>query len=89
MEQDERYARAKKRVAELRSFYSHLTVYVVIMAVLFFVDLRDGGNWWFYWPLMGWGIAVVFHALGTFGFGKRWEERKIKEIMEKEKEQEQ
>jgi hypothetical protein len=38
-----------------------------------------------------WGIGLAFHALGVFGnnvfFGKDWEERKIREIMEKDKKQ--
>ena len=50
------------------------------------------GSLWFIWPLMGWGIGFAFHALSVFvfypgigtGFGADWEERKIKEIMEKE-----
>ena len=40
------------------------------------------------YPLAGWGIGIVIHALTTFPvgiFGKEWEERKIKEYMEKDK----
>ncbi|MCK5638887.1 MAG: 2TM domain-containing protein, partial [Flavobacteriaceae bacterium] len=36
-----------------------------------------------------WGIGLMFHAYGVFGknllFSKDWEERKIKEIIEKDK----
>jgi hypothetical protein len=43
---------------------------------------------WFIWPLMGWGVGVVIHALSAFGFGPGfgadWEARKIRELMEKE-----
>ena len=87
MEQEERYKRAEARVKELKSFYSHLVIYVVVMVILFIVDLQDHGNWWFYWPLMGWGIAVVIHAFNTFTTG--WEKRKVKQLMEKEEEEEQ
>ena len=45
---------------------------------------------WFFWPLMGWGIAVALHALRVFGagrwFGADWEERKIDELMEQRRE---
>jgi hypothetical protein len=45
------------------------------------------GNWWFYWVLLGWGIGLFFHAMGVFVFnkfpGKKWEERKIKEELER------
>ena len=48
--------------------------------------LTSPGSLWFYWPLMGWGIAVALHALRVFGtggrFGAAWEERKINELME-------
>jgi len=86
MTQDERYERAKKRVKELRTFYSSLAIYVVVMIVLFIVDYSDRGNWWVYWPAMGWGIAVVLHAFRVFGpgAGSGWEERKIKEFMERD-----
>jgi hypothetical protein len=41
---------------------------------------------WFVWPLMGWGIAIVLHALRVFGgtFDSNWEEKKIAELMKKE-----
>ena len=44
---------------------------------------------WFYWPLFGWGIGILIHGLTVFvfegRFGREWEEKKIKEIMEKDK----
>jgi hypothetical protein len=82
MEQDERYERARKRVIEMRRFYSHLTVYVLVMIGLFIVDYQDHGNWWFHWPLIGWGIAVIYHGFKALGAG--WEERKIKQFIEEE-----
>lgn len=87
MTQDERYEKARKRVKELRDFYGSLAAYVVVMIVLFIVDYSDRGNWWVYWPAMGWGIAVVLHAFRVFGPGSRWEERKVKELMDQEESQ--
>ena len=86
MAEDERYERARKRVRELRYFYRSLATYVVVIAVLFVVDYMNGGNWWVYWPALGWGAAVLLHAIRVFGPGKgsRWEERKIKEIMDRD-----
>ena len=85
---DEKYEKAKKRVEEIKGFYSHLIVYVVVNIGLFFLNLfTSPGFWWFYWPLLGWGIGLFFHAMGVFVFskfpGKQWEERKIKEVMNK------
>lgn len=44
---------------------------------------------WFLWAAFGWGIGIVFHAVGVFQwnpfFNKDWEERKIKEFMDQDK----
>jgi len=83
---DEKYEKAKKRVEEIKGFYSHLIVYVSVNIVLLIINLvTSPGSLWFFWPLLGWGIGVFFHAMGVFVFskfpGKQWEERKIKELM--------
>jgi hypothetical protein len=83
--------RAKKRVAALRGFYIHLSVYVIVNLFLFLLNIITSPDvLWFYWPLLGWGIAIVVHGLSVFWgfdrpFGAAWEEKKIGEIMEKEK----
>lgn len=35
MERDEKYLRAKKRVENLKAFYIHLTVYILVNLMLF------------------------------------------------------
>jgi hypothetical protein len=47
------------------------------------------GSLWFYWVTVFWGIALLLHASKVFilkgkFLGEEWEEKKIKEIMEKE-----
>jgi steroid 5-alpha reductase family enzyme len=91
--EDERYQEAKKRVTEIKSFYSHLFIFFVVNVALFFINLATSpGTWWFYWPLFGWGIGIAAHAFSVFcaggKLGRDWEQRKIKEIMEKEKREE-
>ena len=87
-EQQQRYERARKRVKELKGFYTHAAIYVLVNTMLFVINLLTGGGWWFYWPLLGWGIGLGAHALNVFGFGGRlgqnWEERKTRELMDKE-----
>ncbi|MFS0863742.1 2TM domain-containing protein [Fredinandcohnia sp. 179-A 10B2 NHS] len=89
MERDEHYLRAKKKVQNLKAFYIHLLVYIGVNIMLFFINLSsDAGNWWFLYPLGGWGIGVLVHGISTLfysGFGADWEERKIKEYMDKDK----
>ncbi|MFT4413039.1 2TM domain-containing protein [Fredinandcohnia humi] len=88
MQNDEKYLRAKRKVQYLKAFYIHLTVYLLVNVILFFINLSfDSGNWWFLYPLGGWGIGLLVHGLSTVfygGFGSKWEERKIKEYMEKD-----
>jgi hypothetical protein len=88
-EQEIKYQKAKERVETIKGFYIHLTVYAVVNLLLFSINMIvSPENLWFFWPLMGWGIGFVMHALSVFGFSPRfgadWEERKIRELMEKE-----
>jgi hypothetical protein len=88
MDEQARYDEAKKRVSEIKEFYQHLATYVVINAVLVVINLLTSPQYfWFVWPLLGWGIGVALHALSVFGgvWGKDWEERKINEIMSKDR----
>ena len=98
--QEQNYIRAKKRVKDIKGFYIHLIVYVIvnlfISGIIIFGLSHSGDNFnevisnfgvystWFFW-----GIGMFFHWLGVFGFksigiGKDWEEKKIKELMDEE-----
>jgi Na+/glutamate symporter len=90
-QEEERYFIAKKRVDEIKGFYSNLASYVFVNLGLLALNLWTAPNHlWFYWPLLGWGIGVVFHGLKVFNFmpflGQDWEEQKIKEFMTREQE---
>jgi sensor histidine kinase YesM len=79
------FMRAKERVEKLKGFYGNLISYCCVIPVLVFINLKSGGFQWFWFPMFGWGMGVTFHALETFGYGKSWEERKIQEILNKDK----
>ena len=87
MDEEESYKRAKKRVGELRGFYEHLIAYVVVNIMLVIINLvTSPDTLWFYWVTLFWGIWIIGHAISVYGkLGKNWEDKKIKEIMEKEK----
>ena len=88
MDEQTRYQEAKERVEEIKGFYFHLITYIVINAVLVVINLLTSPEYlWFIWPIIGWGVGLVIHGFSVFGnfLGKSWEERKIKEIMEKDK----
>ena len=55
------------RVKAKRDFYIHLSVYIAVNTLLIIINLTTASeSLWFKWPLLGWGIGLVFHALGVF-----------------------
>ncbi|WP_091464360.1 2TM domain-containing protein [Flavobacterium urocaniciphilum] len=81
------YVRAKERVEKLKGFYGNLISYCCVIPVLIFINLRTSDFNWFWFPMLGWGFGLTMHAFETFGYGKSWEEKKIQEILNKDKEQ--
>ena len=85
----ERYQKARQRVQEIKGFFVHLMVYIIVNLGLLMLNLfLSPDGLWFFWPLIGWGIGLAAHALQTFGLGRwlstDWEERTIRKIMEQE-----
>ncbi len=79
------YYRAKKRVEELRGFYGNLISYCVVVPILIYINLTYSPHFhWFWFSAGGWGFGLLMHAFKVFGYSSNWEERKIKEILEKE-----
>ena len=95
LQSEDRYAEAQKKVKKLKGFYSHLMIYILVNIFIFVLNVKDlsPGESYFklenFFTAFFWGIGLLFHGLSVFGgsifFGKNWEERKIKEFMEKEK----
>lgn len=83
--QDEAMVKVQERVKELKEFYGNLTSYCIVIPLLIIINLSTSNYQWFWYPLIGWGFGVVMHAFGTFGWGKNWEEKKIKDIIQKNK----
>jgi len=88
-QEEERYFQAKKRVEEIKGFYGNLIAYIAVNIGLMVINLLTSPEYlWFFWPMLGWGIGVLFHGMKVFNympfFGKEWEEKKIKEFMDKE-----
>ena len=85
---DPRYKEARNRARRLRGFYVHALVFVLVNLGLFAVNfLTTPGKWWFGWPTLGWGIGLMAHGLSVAAvpslFGADWEERKIREYLER------
>lgn len=80
------YERASKRVNELKGFYGNLISYCIFIPFIVFINLWTSPQYhWFWWPMLGWGIGVISHGLQVFGIGRKWEEKQIQKILEREK----
>lgn len=95
----EKQRRAEQKLKELKDFYHHLMVYVVVNLFISIAKIVSNINngetfldafWdfstfavWFFW-----GIGVIGHAAKVFSFNlffnKDWEEQQIKKYMEEE-----
>lgn len=95
---DERYNMAYRRVKRIKGFYVHALVYVLVNAFIIISSFNRselGSEIFFRWETFStalfWGIGLVAHGMSVFGrdlfFGHDWEERKIKEFMDKDKNQ--
>jgi hypothetical protein len=92
--------RAKKKVEELKGFYIHLMVYILvntmISTVIVVSHMHEGDSFiealwdfgtvstWFFW-----GIGVFFHGMKVFSynpfFNKKWEERQIQKYLDEDR----
>ena len=87
------YEKAREKVKALKEFYGHVFSFTIVNIFLAAVNYYTN-EWayaWFLWVTFSWGIGLIFNALKVFElnpfYNRDWEERKIKEYMEKEKSQ--
>jgi sensor histidine kinase YesM len=80
------YLKAHRKVKEMKEFYANLITYILVMPFLIFINYHTYWEFkWFWFPLLGWGMGVAIHGFTVFGYGSSWEDKKIREIMEKER----
>ena len=87
-EQDRAYLAARERAEAIQGLYIHLLVYLVVNAGLFginWVTTSGDGGWWFYWPLLGWGIGLGIHLLTVIipVFSSSWVDQRTDRIIKK------
>lgn len=74
--------KAKARV----EFQIHLFVYIAVITLLAVINLfKSPDQLWFIWPMLGWGIGLVAHALRVYFFSgeQSLKERMIEKEMKK------
>ena len=98
---DAKYQRAKERVKEIKGWYNHLMVYIIINTILQVIHggYIDGVYLYVGDSMFGhlitpvvWGTALLIHGLWVFRgnyvrrFYKDWETRKIDEFIQEDTE---
>lgn len=87
--QEQYFIKAKKEAKDIKGFYIHLFVNIFSLAIVIFVNLKFVPGFHFFWFVLGgMFLGLFFHWLGVFGFnllglGKKWEEKKVQEIIQK------
>ncbi|NIF05801.1 2TM domain-containing protein [Chryseobacterium sp. Tr-659] len=94
-ENDIQYQEAKKQVNQLTGFYGHLFFYIAVNILIVFYNISnlEPGESYFqfknFFTATLWGIGLLTHAVAVFlpriGFVKKWEEDKVRELMNKKK----
>lgn len=90
-----RYREAERRMKKIKGFYTHAMVYFFVNIFIICakaLDLDPGEKYW-EWDLLKlpllWGVGLAAHGLSIFLptmiLGSDWEEKKIKELMDKNK----
>ena len=85
-------AEARRWVRKKRILYTIVGIYGVLSIMWFAIHMADATeNIWFYWPMLGTGIAVAVTAIVLFGigglFGAGWELRQIEHYLRQRSEQ--
>lgn len=90
------YQRARRQVERLRGFYGHVFAYIAVNALIVvynYMHLKPGESYFQFknfFTATFWGIGLAAHAVTVFlpqvNFIRKWEDKKIKELMDKQKE---
>ena len=86
---EKKYLEAKKKIKEIKGFYAHALVNVLSIIIIVFVNLKFSPSFhWFWFAVIGIVIVTFIHWMlvsgkNLVGLGKDWEEKKIKEYLDK------
>lgn len=82
MTEDQRQ-QAIRRIRAKREFWVHLSVYLAVNALLVLIwAMTSAAYFWPVWPMLGWGIAIVVHAVRVFGGSAEVSEARIEREMQ-------
>ena len=86
------FNKALKAVRKKKKFYTHLSTFIAVGGFFFLINYlinlnNPSGapeNWWFFYPLLPWGVGLAIHYFkifgipGTDGMSPEWEHRELK-----------
>ncbi len=82
-------ARIRQRIAAMKGFYIHASVFVIVATSLLITNVLSGKPLWAHWVFLGWGLGVALNGILVFGSApktmRQWEEKKMRELLEQEK----
>ena len=87
----------QKRVKAKKGFLIHFGVYLATGLFFLFMNIatfQQEGEWWFYYPMIAWGLGIMIHYIGAFGFPgsrqliEKWEIEETAREMRKQREME-
>jgi len=66
-------------------FRLHLWAFVLVNLALNAVNWHVGGDWWAFWPLAAWGLALLVHYLlyKSKRVSERWVEERTDDVRSK------
>ncbi|CAM1357950.1 Histidine kinase [Tenacibaculum sediminilitoris] len=84
------YVKAVEKVEKLKEFYQNLVSYCIVIPFLIYINFQFSPQFkWFWFPMIGWGMGLLFHFFEVNNYnlflGRNWEEKKIKELMDDDK----
>jgi hypothetical protein len=77
---------ARRHVERKIGFFIHLAAYLIVNSGLILFNLLVvPQKLWAFWPLLGWGIGLLFHGTATFlsAPGATWKQRMIEKELKK------
>jgi len=55
-----------ERDRAINGFYTHVMIFVAVIAGLAVVNLVSGDAFWIQWVVLGWGLGIALHAFLVF-----------------------
>ena len=65
-EKSKKTAERDRRQSRKFGFHWHLWSYLITCGVLLLINSLTPGRWWFQWPVIGWGIGLLFHFQSVY-----------------------